>query len=260
LTGEADWVALREVVPSATATTRLNAEYGGEEITVATLLPQLRPGWRRSDGGVVIALQNTFSSDDVSRDLAQAVLLARAAQPGEAVEAIDIDAPGPRLQDILDPAAPFEVTVHAAFDYWSELNEADAEEFAKVGEQAAESIDPTTAAAGLNGAYWTLQGKRPFLRWSLGIEEQALLNALARLHAKRESAVSDGAKYVGAFRALGLIIPVWQLPDGTEADDLTEPGQAFLKRLNAALAVEDDLTVVERRARAGLVARSVTLR
>ncbi|MDR3201523.1 MAG: DUF5926 family protein [Bifidobacteriaceae bacterium] len=260
LPGEADWVALHEILPAATATARFNAENGGAEVAVASLLPRVRPAWQRADGTVIVALQTTFSSGDASRDVAQALLLAQAAEPGEAIEAIDIDASGPRLQDVLDPEAPFEITVHPTFDYWKDLETEDAEKYDDAIEEASKALDPTQAAPGLAGAYWTQQNGRPFLRWSLGIEEERLLDALARLHARRESAVVPEARYAGAFRALGLIIPVWELPAGTEAGAVAEPAAAFRARLDQALAATADLTVLERRARAGLVARSVTLR
>jgi hypothetical protein len=260
LPGEADWIALSEVVPAATATARLAAGHGGGEVKVVTLLPRIRPAWKGSDGAVFLALQSTFSSGDASRDLAQALEAALAAPDGTAVEGIDIGVPGPRLQDLLDLDAPFEVSVHPSFAYWEELDPDNPNEYEEAVEQASKILDPTAAVPGLAGGYWTVQGGRPFLRWSLGLEQDPLLDALARLHAQRASAVMDGARYTGAFRAKGLLIPVWELPAGTEADDVAAPASAFRERLDAALAAKTDLSVPERRARAGLVARSVTVR
>ena len=46
-------------------------------------------------------------------------------------------------------------------------------------------------------------------------DEDALLDALARLHAAGAARIGDGGPgYVGAFRAHGLLVPVWDLaPD-----------------------------------------------
>jgi hypothetical protein len=260
LPGEADWVALREVVSAGTATAKLTAARGGDAVEVVTLLPDVRPAWKRADGTPVIALQTSFYSGDPGLDLGQALELALAAEPGTAVTAITPGEPGPRLQDLLDLTEPFTVTVHSGFEYWSELNPADAAEMESTIAQASKAVEPTALVPGVPSAYWIRLNGRPFLRWSLGVEETVLLDALARLQAKRQAAVVDGGKYAGAFRALGLIIPVWELPAGTGAEDLTEPLEAFRARLNDVIAEPADLTLMERRARAGLVARSVTLR
>ncbi|MDR1426300.1 MAG: DUF5926 family protein [Bifidobacteriaceae bacterium] len=260
LPSEGDWVALREVVPAATATARLNAEHGGAAIEVTTLLPEIRPAWKRADGTPVLALQSTFSSEDPGLDLGQALELAIAAEPGSEVKAIDPGRASARLQDLLDLNEAFVVTVQPGFDYWADLNPELAETLEPVIKQASDAIVPSAAVPEVASAYWTKLNGRPFVRWSLGVDEPTLLDGLARLQAKRQAGVVDGAKYAGAFRALGLIIPVWELPAGTEAADLTQPLTAYRELLDAALANRVGLTVAERRARAGLVARSVTLR
>ena len=55
-------------------------------------------------------------------------------------------------------------------------------------------------------------------------------------------------------------MPVWDLPPGATADDVEEPAAAFRARLDDALAVTEPLTYDERRARAGVVSRQLTLR
>jgi hypothetical protein len=91
-------------------------------------------------------------------------------------------------------------------------------------------------------------------------DEERLLDALARLHAVRELGLGEGTKYVGAFRALGLVVPVWDLAPDAEAADVEEPAVALRKRLDEALAQSEPLTAQERRSRAGLLSRQVTLR
>src|SRR5665811_1623218 len=76
LPSEPDWVAMREVVPAATATARTTAEHGSRDIRVVTVLPQAWPALHRSDGVVMLALQQNAGSGDASRDLADLLLRA----------------------------------------------------------------------------------------------------------------------------------------------------------------------------------------
>ncbi|MDR1799682.1 MAG: DUF5926 family protein [Bifidobacteriaceae bacterium] len=259
ITGEADLVAMREILPAAQATATLGPDYGGGQVQIVTLLPDLVRAWRRADGVPVIALQPSTSTPDPSQDLGNAVVAALAAEPGEAAQPAPLGQPGPRLQDVLAPGQEFKVELLDSFAYWEELDPAN-EQLADAAVRAADVIHPTKLVEGVPSAYWTRITGREYLRWSPGIEEEALLDGLARLQAKREAGVMDGAKYAGAFRTVGLVIPVWDLPRGTEVEAVAEPAAAFVKRLQAALKVKAPLDANERRARAGLVARSLTLR
>ncbi|PYF97857.1 hypothetical protein SAMN05216184_11332 [Georgenia satyanarayanai] len=259
LPGETDWVAMREVVPSATATVRTTAEYGSREVVVATMLPELWPALHREDGTVLVGLQTAAKSGDASRDVAAALLLALDAEPGEPVLNLGILEPGPRLQDVLDLTVPFEPVVHDDFAFWlAEDQERDADVTAAI-EQSSEGIVPTVKVAGVESAYWCRMG-REFLRWARPEPQEDVLDAFARLHARRESELEEGARFVGAFRTSGILVPVWELVPGTEADELAAPCAAFEKRLEAALAEEGPLDADARRARAGIVSRQVTLR
>jgi hypothetical protein len=259
LPGECDWVALREIVPAATATARLRDEHGGTEFTVASVLPMAWPGLRRADGSVVVGLQTRIGSGDASRDVAQALLAAIASEPGSAVGGGDL-VPGPRLQDLLDLGAPFEVTVHEGFDFWIQEGQERTADVTESLERANESVVPTVRLTSVESAYWCKIGDRRHLRWVLPQDEDALLDALARLLAAGESGLVDGSRYVGAFRADGLLVPVWDLPEDCEAADVEKPAATIGKRLEAALKVTDPLTAEERRARAGVVSRQVTIR
>jgi hypothetical protein len=53
---------------------------------------------------------------------------------------------------------------------------------------------------------------------------------------------------------------VWDLPADTPAEDWIAPATAFQTRLEQALAATEPLTSDERRARAGLLSRQITLR
>jgi hypothetical protein len=260
LPGEADWVALREIVPAATATVRTTAEHGGRDVTVATVLPMAWPAMHRADGSVLVGLQTQGGSGDPSRDAAAALLAAIEAEPGTPVGPGDLPGPGPRLQDVLEPDAGFDVSVHTGFDFWLAGVEDVTPDVRESLERANAAVVPTTRLTSVDGAYWCEIGARRHLRWVLTQPEDRLLDALARLHAAQRSAWAEGSRYVGAFRADGLLVPVWDLAPDTEADDLEEPAAAFARLLADALADTSPLTADERRARAGVVSRQLTLR
>src|SRR5690349_4495672 len=260
LPGEADWVALREIVPAATATVRTTAEHGGRDVTVTTVLPMAWPAMHRADGTVLIGLQTQGGSGDPSRDAAAALLAALAAEPGTPVEPGDLPGPGPRLQDVLEPGLPFDVDVHPGFDFWLAGVEDVTSEVRESLERANAAVVPTRRLTSVDGAYWCEVGPRRHLRWILPQPEDRLLDALARLHAAERSVLGEGSRYVGAFRADGLLVPVWDLPADTDADELEQPAAAFAQRLEEALSEPAPLTVDERRARAGVVSRQLTLR
>lgn len=273
LPGEVDWVALREVVPAATATVHLAAAHRRpaddtspalESVTIATVLPLAWPALRRSDGQVFVGLQTGGGSGDVSRDVAGALLRAAATEPGSPVQLAELTgaslATAPRLQDVLDVSAPLAVTVHDGFDFWVEGAEALTDEVRASLEQANSAVVPTARLVGVEGAYWCRISGRTHLRWVLPHDEEPLLNALARLHAAGGSSLGEETRYIGAFRAHGLLVPVWDLTPETTAEQVEEPAVAFSARLEEALAATAPLTYEERRARAGLASRQVTLR
>ena len=259
LPGEPDWVALKEIVPAATATARTTAEHGARDVLVTTILPMGWPALHRADGVILLALQTVGGSGDASRDLAAALLEALELEPGNAVQPSGLPGAGPRLQDVLDLSVPFEVTVQPGYGYWlAPGTEVTPELSTAIGEADAD-IAATVKLAGVESAYWVRFGSREFVRWAQPHDEQQVLDALARLHARRESGFDD-AKFVGYFRASGLVVPVWELASGTEAAEIEKPVVDFLPRFAAALADGSPLDANARRARAGLVARQVTLR
>ena len=261
LPAECDWVAMREIVPAATATVRLAEEYGGEEVTVATVLPMAWAAMRRQDGRVFAGMQVTGGSGDASRDVASALLRAVQADPGTPVEGVGLPGAGPRLQDVLDPDVPLRVRVHSGFDFWLDDSEAARTPDVQASmERANAAVVPTERLTGVEAAYWARIGDREHLRWVLPHAEEPLLDALARLHARGESSLGEGSRYIGAFRAHGLLVPVWDLAAGTSVDGAEEPAAAFASRLEQALADDAPLTAEERRARAGVVSRQLTLR
>ncbi|NHA70034.1 DUF5926 family protein [Phycicoccus flavus] len=264
LPSEPDWVAMREILPAATAVVTVSPEHvpdgAPSEVTIATVLPLAWPGLHRTDGTVLVGIQSGNSSGDASRDLAAQVLAALAAEQGHPVTAVpQATADSPRLQDVLAADSTFEVTVQEGFDFWvadQEL-EGDAKESL---ERANESIVPTVALTSLPSAYWVRIGDRAHIRLVLPDDEDAATDALARLHAAGDDVLGEGSRLLGAFRAGGLLVPVWDLDPEKEAADHEDALAAFGTRYAAALESTDALTPEERRARSGLLSRQVTLR
>lgn len=261
LPGECDWVALRELVPAATAELTLKGGLpeGVPSVTLATVLPMAWPALRRDNGAVLLGLQNDTASGDLSRDLADTLQRALATEPGNPVPAERHAADGPRLQDLLDPDAAFEPTVHTGFEFWVEDAENASGEVAASLERANAAAIPTARIPGLEGAYWCEAPEKNHLRWVTSHPEEQLLDALARLHAAGASSLGEGTRLVGSFRAHGLVVPVWDLPSEMGADEVAKPAAAFAERLAEALATDTPLTPEERRARGGLTNRQVTL-
>lgn len=260
LAGECDWVALREIVPAATAGLTLTGEHADRVVVVATVLPMAMPALVRETGEVYVGLQVPGGSGDASRDCADALLRALAAEPGTPIGPGPLPGPGPRLQDLLDPGRPLDVQVHEGFDFWLEgVQERSAEVTASM-ERANEAALPTARLTSVQAAYWCRVRDREHLRWVLPYDEDALLDALARLHVAGADGLGEGTRYVGSFRAHGLGVPVWDVPSGTSAAALEEPAVALGGRLGEALADGSALTGAQRRARAGLSGRQFTLR
>ncbi|HEY0189353.1 MAG TPA: DUF5926 family protein [Cellulomonas sp.] len=259
LPGEPEWVALRDLVPAATATARTTAAHGARDIVVTTVLPSGWSALHRADGVVLLALQSVAGSGDASRDLAAALLEALEVEPGTAVEPVGLPGPGPRLQDVLDLTVPFEVTVQDSFAYWiADGTEMTADLKAAV-EEADAGVIATRKVAAVESGYWCRMGAREYLRWAQPHEEQQVIDGLARLHGRRESGF-DGSKFIGYFRSNGLVVPVWELARGSEAEDVEGPLAAFVPSFLAAIEDTAPLDANARRARAGIVARQVTLR
>jgi hypothetical protein len=258
LAGECDWVALRELVPAATAPLRVAG--ADREVTLATVLPLALPAIVRADGRVLLGLQVHARSGDVSRDLAYALEQALAAEPGAMVQAGGRPGPGPRLQDLLADA-PLVPELHEDFGFWLEGDGADrSAEVQASMERANTAVVPTVRLAGVDAAYWCRVGERAHLRWVMPHPEDRLLDALARLGAAGELPLAEGTRYAGSFRAHGLLVPVWDLPVAEPAETWVEPAAAFAGRLAGALAATGPLTSAERRARDGIRGRQLTLR
>ncbi len=264
LAAECDLVALRELLPSATAPLPL-AEPLDVPVTVASVLPGACAALVRPDGEIWLGMQVQTRSGDLSVDLARALSWARAAAPGSSLPVVG---PGTgelaRLQDVLDPDATLDVTVHRDFAWWLVPDGGEpSPEVAATLERANKVVMPTEPV-GERGAYWVDTGTKAHLRWVRPEPEDALVVALARLHARGELTLgpddSTDSRYAGSFRAHGLLVPVWDLDRELHAKEWAAPVAEFAARLDAALGETGPLTDAERRARDALAGKQVTLR
>lgn len=270
LADEADWVAMREILPAATATvkvvvpegTQVNGQEvpaGEHEVMLVSVLPAAMPAVHRDTGEVLVALQSRTSSGDASRDVAQAVLTALASEPGSSVNSIrPATADTPRLQDLLVEGQRLEVEVHDDFGFW--LGEDATEDQKAALEQMNDTAVPMARVEGAPSAYWCHMSGRSYIRWILGQDEDTALEALSRLAAAGEHTLGDDTEMLGAFRAAGLLVPVIEVPADSEADAHGSALGELQARYEKALEQEGELSAEERRVRNGLVSRQVTLR
>ena len=258
MASECDIVALRELVPSATAPLTL-LDGSGRSVTLCTVLPMAWPAIVRADGSVLLGLQTNTSAGDASREVGSALVRALESEPGNPVPPARDLTGAPRLQDLVDASRPLDITVHEGFEFWVDATEQTDDVRASL-ERANSYAHPTVRLASVTAAYWTQMGEKEHLRWVMPHDEDALLNGLARLQAAGDTAIGDDTRLVGMFRALGVVAPVWDLPLGRGAAAIESEAVAFGKRLDAAMAVTTPLSDEERRARAGLQTRQVTLR
>lgn len=260
LPGECDVIAMREIVPAATAPLTLAENVDTDRaVVLCSLLPMAAPALVRQDGTVWLGLQVQHNFGDPSRDLAAALTKALDAEPGSVVGLTDPPGEGPRLQDLVQDAA-LEVTVHEGFDFWIADVEDPTGAVAASLQSANDAATPTARLSSVEAAYWTNVGTKEHLRWVMPYDEDVLLSALARLHAAGKDDIAPESRLVGMFRTHGLLVPVWDLPVGTGVELLEEPAARFADDLREALADDTPLTGDERAARSGLANRQLTIR
>jgi Family of unknown function (DUF5926) len=263
LVDEPEWVALRELVPAASApltlTPDLAQQYPDRPVSLATVLPTAAPAITRSDGRVLVGLQRHVQSGDVSRDVAEALLQALQTPPGGSVSVPALPGEGARLQEVLADD-PLDVTLHDGFEFWLDPGvSADSAVQASL-ERANATIYPTVRLSAAPAAYWCRVADKGHVRWVLPDEEDAALNALARLGAPADLLLGGGTRFAGMLRAHGLLVPVWDLPRDAEAAEWEAPLAAFAKRYGEALNDGSPLDAAGRRAKQGLLGRQLTLR
>ena len=160
LVDETDWVALREIVPAATAPLRLKSA-PDRAVVLSTVLPLAWPALVRAGGKVLLGLQVQSRS-------------------GTSVQPTGLPGPGPRLQDLLS-GEPLDVTIHKGFDYWVEGAADPTGEVAASMERANASVVPTARLTSVRSAYWCRMRQRTHLRWVLPEDEEPAAALRTRL-------------------------------------------------------------------------------
>ncbi len=238
LSGEGDWVAMRELVPAATATVRLAGEYAARypdrEITVATVLPLAWPALAKPDGRIFFGPAAQHPERRREPGYRAGSTAGARLRAGASVSVPALPGIGPRLQDVLAPD-PLEVTVQDGFDFWLDEESTDPEVIASL-ERANASVFPTVRLSAVESAYWCRFPEKAHVRWVLTDDEDAALDALARVSAAGGLPLGEGTEFAGMFRAHGLLVPVWDLPTGPDASTWDAPIAAFAERYRAALA------------------------
>lgn len=252
---------MKEIIPCATMSAVTNEEYGSVPFDFVTLLPDGAGAMVRGDGRILVGLQTRFNTGDLSHDLGVALSAAlRMKENGEeGVAAFDVRDPAPRLQDMVADDSVEEMDVLEDFAYWFDPTEEIDEDMQAALLQNREDMVPTAPVPGVRGMYWCRMNNN-FVRYVVSEDEDDLYTALARLQAAGKAALGDGSQFVGAFRSSGIGIPVFQVDPDLSAEDLAEPAAQLHADLEEALANSAPLTDDERRARAGMVSRQVTLR
>lgn len=263
LAAECDLVALREFVPSATATAPVTVD--GRTVVLATVLPGAVAALVREDAGTItsfVGLQVQAQSKDVAAEISSALDWASTAAPGESLEASSVDRSTRALTDVLDADAPLDITVHQDFNWWIPESASPAADVAATVERANQAIMPSARieADGVVAAWWVDAGDKAHIRWVRPESEDEVMLALARLHAAGDLHLGEGSRYAGSFRTHGLLVPVFDLDPELHPTEWAKPAQEFGSKLSDALAVDAPLTAAQLRSRDGLRSRQVTLR
>ena len=258
---EVELVAMREIIPCATLTARTNADHGSVDFDFVTALPDGRGAMVRGDGRILVALQTRSNSGDLSHDAGAALLNAISAKQNgdEGLVDFDVRDPSERLQDILDPDSLGEMVLEENFAFWLNPDEDWDEATRRALEENHNEIIPTVKVEGVDGMYWC-EMNRNFVRYLSDVEESPLFDALARVQAAGKANLGEGSRFIGAFRACGIAIPVFELAEGVRAEDIVKEAGVLEEAIAAALKVKEPLTSEERRARQGMVSRQVTIR
>ncbi|RZL72116.1 MAG: hypothetical protein EOP29_19170, partial [Rhodococcus sp. (in: high G+C Gram-positive bacteria)] len=244
MAAECDLVALREFVPSATATAPITS--GGRTVTLATVLPGAVAALVREEAGTVegfVGLQVQTQSKDVAADISSALGWVAAAPAGESLEASKVDENTPALTDVLDPSALLEITVHQDFNWWIPESATPAADVAATVERANQAIMPSARieADDVVAAWWVDAGDKAHIRWVRPESEDDVMLALARLHAAGDLNLGEGSRYAGSFRTHGLLVPVFDLDPEMHPTEWAAPTKEFGEKLNEALAVDAPL-------------------
>ena len=256
-------VAMREFVPSATA--ELAVRDCERTVSIATVLPGAIAALVREEGlggEALLGLQVQVHGPDPAADLAYALDWVRRADAGETLNTAHPDQDTPTLTDLLDASAPLDITVHHDFGWWvAEGVEVDGQ-VAQLIQNANDVMMPSerVEAEGVEAAWWVDAGEKAHIRWVRPEDEDALFDALARVHNAGGLHLGEGSRFAGSFRTHGLLVPVFDLDPERHHQEWAAGLVELDARLAEALTVTGTLSTDERSSRDGLRARQVTLR
>lgn len=270
---EADLVAMQEFVPSAhfLAETVADAAFP-RPVRIVTVLPGavaalVRP--EEEEGGeALVALQTAQRGNNPNRDLAFALNWAKDAAPGASLETGVADGSEPALDTLLaKDQTPF-IEVAEDFNWWLTEDQQSNPTVQQTLQQANDSVLPSERIdAPVTGAAWWIDpGEKAHIRWIRPETENALLPALARVHAAGELNLGEDTRFAGVFRTHGLLVPVFDLDNTVTAPEFAAPLEKLDARLAAALdelAGSGDaaqLTAEEQKSKQTIIAREVTIR
>src|SRR5699024_21718 len=235
------------------------------ELSVVTVLPGAvsaltRPGEDGVAGTGLVGMQVQAHAEDPGAELSAATLWAAGAEDGESLMAAEYNSDTRPVAEVLRADADLDITVHSDFQWWLERAVESSPHIEQAITQANELMMPSARLEGVRAAWWVDAGERAHLRWVRPEDEDALMLALARVHAAEGLTLGEGSRFAGSFRAHGLLVPVFDLDRDKHPQEWTEATVALGARLDEALADDRPMTSAERRSRDGPRARQVTLR
>ena len=155
LPSECDIVAMRELVPSATAP--ISVRGTEKPVLLCTLLPMAAPAMVRDSGQLWLGLQVQHNFGDPSRDLGAVLQAAIDADESGIVGLTEPPGDGPRLQDLVTDEK-LSVTVHDGFDFWIADVE-DKDDLAAALEQANAAANPSERLTQVEAVLLTSVGR-----------------------------------------------------------------------------------------------------
>lgn len=262
---EASLVAMQEFVPSATA--KLSLKGFDKDVYVSTVLPGASAALIRDEefgGEAFVGLQVQSHTHNPGRDLAYALNWVKNNKPGSTLESTAADGTEPALSELLEESAELDINVYQDFAWWmpegAQITPQVAQSMQMANDSVIESHQVGNDIEGI--AFWAnAGGGKAHIRWVRpNDDENAFLNALARVAARGELNLGEGTKFAGVFRTHGLIAPVFDLKPEVAHDSY----EVELARVDKALAEEikndANLTADERKQLENIKSRQVTLR
>lgn len=260
LANELEFAAMRELLPAASLQVTASWEGETKPVTFVTAAPGGAQGVVREDGAILVGLQTTARTADPSHDLGLVTSHILSKPAGTVIDRLDLRQRGPKLGELLGPAAGT-LQVHSDLGFWLSEKERTPEAERAI-EQSASEIVPCQLIDGQRATFW-VRMTHDFCRIVLPDDEDRVFDGLARLRAAGTCTIGSGeaqAHFIGAFRMLGLAVPVWEFGARVEPDAVAGDVADLRARLDEAIATETPLSADERRAREGIVSRQVSIR